>query len=168
MSEHRPLIAEHPGRVDVPILIVVSAGLLIGAYFLPTLKLTKVIFFTDTYSIWAGIAELWKGEHYLLAALVFLFSMIFPVVKLLGLAWIWVAPMAAARRDRAADWIGQLGKWSMVDVFVVAILVVLIKAQDLADAEAGIGIYLFAAAIVLSMIASVTVERLARGAGSTP
>ncbi len=162
MSHHTALVSQHPRRLDVQALILVAAGLLLAAYFLPTLKLTKIIFFTDTYSIWAGIAELWKSQHYLLAALVFAFSMLFPVAKLVGLAWVWYVPMTPVRREHAADWIGQLGKWSMVDVFVVAILIVLIKAQDLADAEAGIGIYLFAAAVILSMIASVSVERLAR------
>jgi len=50
-------------------------------------------------------------------------------------------------------------------VFVVAILVVPIKVRDVADASVGIGIYLFAAAVVLSMAVSTMVERLIRRSG---
>ncbi len=63
-------MAAHPRRVDVPLMMLASAGLLVTAYFLPTLELTRVIFFTDTYSIWQGIVELWKSEYYILSAIV--------------------------------------------------------------------------------------------------
>jgi len=164
MAERRALVENYARRIDVPILIVASAGLLIAAYMLPTLELTKVIFFTDEYSIWAGIMELWKADHPILAVLVFLFSMVFPIAKLLGLTLAWVVPLSDSGRLRMAETISWLGKWSMLDVFIVAMIVVLVKSKDLADAEAGIGIYLFAAAVTLSMIASMSVERLSKRA----
>jgi len=57
-----------------------------------------------------------------------------------------------------------MGKWSMLDLFVVAMIVVLVKAKEVADAEAKIGIHLFAGAVLLSMIASMSVEKLSREA----
>ena len=77
----------------IPLLILTNIGLLIAGWSLPTLKLTKVIFFTSTYSIWAGIVELWKSHHYFLAALIFFFSMIFPTAKLLSLLSVWFVPL---------------------------------------------------------------------------
>mgnify|MGYP006300077829 CR=1 FL=1 len=164
MSEtgNKALVEHFARRIDVPLMIVASAGLLVAAYMLPTLKLTKIIFFTDEYSIWAGIIELWKGKHPILAATVFLFSMVFPIAKLIGLTLAWIVPLNDRGRLRMAKAISWLGKWSMLDVFIVAMIVVLVKSKDLADAEAGIGIYLFAAAVILSMIASMSVEQLSR------
>ena len=58
-------------------------------------------------------------------------------------------------------WLGILGKWSMLDVFVVAILIVLVKIGPLAKVEAQRGLYWFAGAILLSMITSMYVDSLA-------
>lgn len=146
----------------VPVLIVISLGLLFAGWSLPTLKLTKVIFFTSTYSIWAGITELWKSKHYFLAGVIFFFSMIFPTAKLLGLMGIWFAPLTRDIRNKYLNWLELLGRWSMLDVFVVAILIVLIKAADVADANAEIGIYLFAGAVMLSMLTTNIIYKMAR------
>ena len=146
----------------VPILIVISLGLLIAGWSLPTLKLTKAIFFTSTYSIWAGITELWKSEHYILAGVIFFFSMIFPTAKLLGLMSIWFAPLTREIRNRYLNLLEILGRWSMLDVFVVSILIVLIKAADVADANASIGIYFFAGAVMLSMLTANIIYKMAR------
>lgn len=146
----------------MPIMILITIGLLIAGWSLPTLKLTKVIFFTDTYSIWAGIMELWKADLYFLAGLIFFFSMIFPMAKLLGLMGIWFVPLEQETRSRYLDWLEMLGRWSMLDVFVVATLIVLIKSKSIVDANAAIGIYLFAGAVLLSMFAANVMIRMAR------
>ena len=146
----------------LPIMILAAMGLLIAGWSFPTLKLTKVIFFTDTYSIWAGIMELWKADLYFLAGLIFFFSMIFPLVKLLGLMGIWFTPLMQETRSRYLDWLEMLGRWSMLDVFVVATLIVLIKSKAIVDAKAESGIYLFAGAILLSMLAANIMNQLAR------
>lgn len=146
----------------IPIMILTAIGLLIAGWSLPTLKLTKVIFFTDTYSIWAGIMELWKADLYFLAGLIFFFSMIFPMAKLLGLMGIWFVPLEQQVRSRYLDRLELLGRWSMLDVFVVATLIVLLKSKAIVDANAAIGIYLFAGAVLLSMLLSNIMSRITR------
>lgn len=151
----------YKARWYCPAGIIIAMGLLVVAWFLPTLKMTTAIFFHDTYSIWTGITELWGGEHYFLAGLIFFFSMIFPLGKLLLLLGLWFFRMSRRRRMRMLYTLELLGKWSMIDVYVVATLVVLIKAKDVADANAQIGIYLFAAAIIVSLIFSNWIKALA-------
>jgi paraquat-inducible protein A len=165
MAEKESLRALTPARRGwyVPVLILAALGMLIAGWSLPTLKLTQVIFFTSTYSIWAGIMELWKSHHYFLAGLIFFFSMIFPTAKLLGLLGIWFAPLTRDVRGKYLDWLEILGRWSMLDVFVVATLIVLIKSKDIVDANAAIGIYLFAGAVMLSMLTTSIINRMARG-----
>jgi len=163
MPEKQSLMAIKRRHWYMPALILIALGLLIAGWSLPTLELTKVIFFTSTYSIWAGIMELWKSNHHFLAGVIFFFSMIFPTAKLLGLMGIWFIPLAKDKRSRYLDSLEVLGRWSMLDVFVVAVLIVLIKAGDVADANAAIGIYVFAGAIMLSMLTTNVIYKLAKG-----
>ncbi|MFA7235399.1 MAG: paraquat-inducible protein A [Phycisphaeraceae bacterium] len=162
MSDRKSLMSMHPRRMDVPVLLLAAAGLLAAGLSQPTLKLTKIIFFTDTYSIWGGIVELWKAEHRILAVIIFFFSIVFPIGKLVALSVLWTAPLGERWRRRLLTGLAVLGKWSMLDVFVVASLIVLIKSKDLADANAGPGIYLFGGAVALSMIVAEMIEYLAK------
>jgi paraquat-inducible protein A len=147
---------------DVPVMGAVAIGLLIAGWFTPTVKMSKFIFGSDEYSIWQSVAGLWEAGDYVLALIIFFFSMIFPTAKLGVLGWVWLRPMPEEEQQSTLKWVEALGKWSMLDVFVVAVTVVLVKAKALLDAEPMYGIYLFAAAIALSMIVSWRVNRLAK------
>jgi paraquat-inducible protein A len=162
MSDKQSLGEIKSGHWYIPLVILAAFGLLIAGWSLPTMKLTQVIFFTSTYSIWAGIMELWKAHHYFLAGVILFFSMIFPTAKLFGLMCIWFVPLTHGVRSRYLDWLEILGRWSMLDVFVVATLIVLIKAKDIVDANAEAGIYLFAGAVILSMLTTNVMNKLAR------
>jgi paraquat-inducible protein A len=81
---------------------------------------------------------------------------------LAALSVLWAAPLDRVWRRRLLAVLGSLGKWSMLDVFVVSTLIVLIKSKDIADAHAGPGIYLFAGAVVLSMIVTEIIEHMAK------
>jgi len=116
----------------------------------------------SSYSVWAGVVALWEANELLLAAVVFFFSMVFPFVKLLALAVIWFVRLAEDRRAVLLRWLELLGKWSMLDVFAVAILIVLVKLGPLAKVEPRSGVYFFSAAIMSSMLTAMYVDRLAR------
>ena len=162
MAEKQSLRELKPRHWYIPFMILAGIGLLTAGWSLPTLKLTKAIFFTDTYSIWAGIMELWKANLHFLALLIFFFSMIFPMAKLLGLMGIWFGSLTLEARRKYLDWLELLGRWSMLDVFVVATLIVLIKSKAIVDANAAVGIYLFAGAIFLSMLTAGIMNQLAK------
>ena len=147
---------------DVPAMGTLAIALLIAGWFLPTLKLSKFIFGSDEYSIWQSVTGMWQSGDYILALIIFFFSMIFPAAKLGVLGWVWLRPMQDETRQSTLNWVEALGKWSMLDVFVVAVMVVLVKAKALLDAAPMYGIYLFAAAIVLSMIVSWRINSLAK------
>jgi paraquat-inducible protein A len=141
----------YPKRIDILILIIVSAVLLFIGLHLPVLTIRK-LWETNTFSIISGITNLWEGKNYFLSLILFIFSVIFPIVKLATLFVIWFIRL----RDRQRKWLlsalGLLGKWSMLDVFVIAIVIVSIKLGVLASAKAEVGIYYFAAAILLAML----------------
>jgi len=97
-----------------------------------------------------------------LAIILFFFSIVFPDFKLGALAFIWFVPLADKKRKTALHWLGIPGKWSMLDVFVVAILIVLVKLGPLAKIQPQRGVYWFASAILLSMITSMYIDHLAK------
>ncbi len=75
--------------------------------------------------------------------------------------------MDEKQRQRLLYWLGILGKWSMMDVFVVAITVVLVKAGGLVNAEPQRGIYVFGAAVLSSMIVTMLFDSIAAKSGHT-
>jgi paraquat-inducible protein A len=154
----------YPWRIEVPLLILGSFIVLLIALQMPLMQVEKMVFWKNDYSIIAGVRGLWQDQQYILAAILFFFSMVFPNVKLATLAFLWFAPLAEARRNTVLHWLGILGKWSMLDVFVVAILIVLVKLGPLAKVTPQRGVYVFAFAILLSMITSMYVETLAKKA----
>jgi len=161
--ENQSALSDHyPQKTHLVTLALALATLcLICGLSLPILYTQKMIFWKDTYSVWTGILDLWKLGEYVLAAVLFFFSMVFPFTKLLTLACVWHVKLSDEKRAYLLHWLGLLGKWSMLDVFVVAILIVLVKVGSLAKVEPRIGVYLFGVAIFASMLTTMWVDRLA-------
>ena len=124
--------------------------LLIG-YILPILTVRK-LWETNTFSIISGIQNLWLEKYYFLAVIIFIFSVIFPIAKLGSLMVVWLIGLHDEQRKKLIRFLEFLGKWSMLDVFVAAVIVVWVKLGALADAKAENGIYFFCASIILAMM----------------
>ena len=140
-----------PGRIDILILIIVSVVCLFVGLHLPVLTVRK-LWEKNTFSMISGIINLWNGKYYILSLIIFFFSVIFPVVKLVTLSVIWFVRLSDRYRKWLLSGLGLLGKWSMLDVFVTAIIIVSIKLGVLASAKAEAGIYYFAISILLAML----------------
>jgi len=114
----------------------------------------------DAYSVLGGVRDLARGGEVLLAAIVLGFSVLFPIAKLALLALVLFRPGDEARRAHLVRTLERLGRWSMLDVFVIAILIGAVHLGILSEASAEPGIHVFGAGILLSMLATVTVQRL--------
>ena len=159
----RALWELHPKQTFVVLAaLLLSAGLLIQGLTRPILYAQQMVFWKSSYSVWQGVVALWKQNEWVLAVIVFFFSIIFPIVKLLALAVLWGCPLPIEWRSRLLAWLEWLGKWSMLDVFMVAILIVLVKLGPMAKIEPREGVYFFAAAICCSMLTTMYVDFLAR------
>lgn len=155
----------HKGRLDVPLAFAFASAALYLGLSRPLIVVEKAFFFTNEYSVWKGILSLWRDGELLLAAIVFFFSFVFPIAKLALLVAIWFVPLSPKRRDAWLHQLENLGRWSMLDVFAVAILIVATKLGPLAQVDAQPGVYWFCVAILLSMFATSQVRRLAKRAG---
>jgi paraquat-inducible protein A len=157
----------HPHHVEVPLLIIASAVLLVIGLSMPLLEVEKKLLWKvwrNDYSVFTGIVNLMEQGEMFLAAILFFFGLIFPFGKLVALAVIWFVPMSETHRQKVLHWLSVLGKWSMMDVFVVSVLIVLVKLGSLVQVKPQSGVYVFGAAILVSMITNLYMERLARKA----
>jgi paraquat-inducible protein A len=149
--------------VLVNMLLLLAAGLLALGLKLPLVSVEKFYFFDNTVSLLSAVTQLWQGEEKSLAVLLGGFSLVFPVIKLLLLFFIWnVEDSASNFHQRHIKWLATYSKWSMLDVFVVALLVVTVKLGALAQAQVEYGLYAFAASVILTMLISAWIGRYTR------
>lgn len=113
---------------------------------------------TDT-TIFSGVALLCQDGLWGLAAIVFTASILVPFLKLGGLAWLVLHVRSgelqqAPRLTRIYGMLDFIGRWSMLDVFLVAFLSGAVRFGHLANVEPRMGILAFAGAVVLTMLAT--------------
>lgn len=150
---------------SIPYLIASSLVLFGAGIFFPFFHVKKFWVFGDAVSVVGGIMDLFREGEYFLFAVLTLFTLVFPCVKLGLLAIIWLErEHDLARVRRLRGWIESLGKWSMLDVFVVAILIVAMKSAAVADIHIGLGLYLFTFSVVAAQLASAWVANLLKRA----
>jgi paraquat-inducible protein A len=144
----------------IPTLIIVALLLFGTGVFFPFFHVTKFWVFDDGVSVVGGIITLFREGEYFLFAVLTLFTLVFPCVKLGLLAVVWLErEHDLARVRRLHGWVESLGKWSMLDVFVVAILIVAMKSAAVADISIGSGLYLFTFSVIATQFASAWVAR---------
>ena len=137
--------------------------LLIAGWTLPLMTVEHFFIFDDQITILGALARIQQNGDSLLFLLVGLFTVVFPVLKLaLALAIWWRLGQGDRRLSRFAALMDSVGKWSMLDVFVVALLVVIIKVSLVADVTLHVGLYVFAAAVILSMVTVARITALAK------
>ncbi len=138
-------------------LVIAAIALYLPANIYPVMIYTELAQ-TTPFTIMAGIAELAHYGLWPLALLVFLASITIPLMKLLILIYILITTQLGSHehlvgRTRAFRLIDFIGRWSMIDVFMISILVALVRFQQFANIFADTGAPCFAAVVVLTMLA---------------
>lgn len=155
--------------------IVVSFGALIalaGGLFTPIMMMSihkevqylgDVVLTMESKGVLGSIAKLFENSDYVVGGALLLFSIIFPVTKTLSM--LFVALFLKSRPAHAiVHFFKILGKWSMADVFVVATFLVYLSGSkgEMSRAEVQVGLYFFLAYVILSMLASLSADRMLR------
>lgn len=125
--------------------------------------LGNVVLQFETKSILGTVRDLYVGGAIFIASLLSLFSVIIPVLKLLVSLLALLGP-AGALRTVCMHFVRAIGKWSMTDVFVVAVLLAFLAGGQggLTDARLGPGLYFFASYGLLSLCGGLLLARVAR------
>jgi paraquat-inducible protein A len=139
-------------RALVAVMLVASPLLFALGITLPLLTFEKLIFFRENPSLLGIVASLWKSGDMALAALVALFSILFPLAKMVA-----VAAELAATPGWFQKLVPFLIKWSMMDVMLVAIVIAAAKTSGLADAFSEAGLWCYAGATVMTTVLQWTI-----------
>ncbi|MGP8026088.1 MAG: paraquat-inducible protein A [Acidocella sp.] len=138
-------------------LLVAAAVLYFPANIYPIMTMTEVAV-AHPYTIMGGIVDLYEAGLWPLAALVFFASFTVPMMKIITLGCLLAQTQTGSAkhlpgRTTAYRIIAFVGRWSMIDVFGLSILVALVQFAQFANFVAEIGATCFAAVVVLTMFA---------------
>jgi len=156
------LAARHPWRFDVPLMLSVSLVLLAQGLTMPAMQITAFIFWRSEYTIIENILHLYETDRRPAAIVVAVSAVVYPALKIMALFFLWLAPFPARWRRRCVRLLRLLGRWSMLDVMAITVLVVGSSSIFLVEAKPLTGIYVYAAAIFVLMFATVLMDTLAR------
>jgi paraquat-inducible protein A len=114
-------------------------------------------------TILSGVVALLAAGMWPLALLVFFASITVPMMKLVGLCYLLLSVQRRSRwrpRDRTVLYrvIESVGRWSMIDVFMIGILIGLVKLGSIATIEPGVGAVAFCAVVVITIFASMSFD----------
>jgi len=139
-------------------LVLSAAVLYIPANLLPVMH-THTFFSEEDDTIMSGVLSLIQEGSWPLALLVFVASIVVPLLKLLAMGWLLTSvarrsPGHALQKSRLFRLVEFIGRWSMLDVYAIALLVSLVQIRSLATIQVGLGALCFCSVVVLTMLAA--------------
>lgn len=156
---HAELHVRKPHSLAVTATLLVLAALLyIPANLLPVMY-THSLLDDESDTIMSGVLVLLHSGSWPIAMLVFIASIVVPLLKILALAVVWYAAWRKKVRHRAQRselfrLVDFIGRWSMLDVYAISLLVTLVQVQSYASIGVGWGALAFGAVVVLTLVAA--------------
>jgi paraquat-inducible protein A len=162
--QSRALSKTHSRQIaGVLALLLLALALFIAGIFRPFTSVTKLWLFENQISVYDGLVLLWNESELFLFAVLLVFTVIFPLAKNLGLMALCLESwLTRDRMEQFSRLVTQLGKWSMLDVFIVAILVITVRSGGLAAIRIEDGLFLFCSSVLLTQFAAMWIGRMAR------
>jgi paraquat-inducible protein A len=139
-------------------LLIAAALLYIPANLLPVMHTASLVGAEDD-TIMSGVVYFWTSGDWPLAVIVFIASILVPMLKLSVLVLLTVTAQRCSswrpeQRVKLYRIVERIGRWSMLDVFVVTLTVALVRFKSLAVITAGPGALAFGSVVILTMVAS--------------
>jgi len=149
--------------IAINLLLMVSLACLVVGVSAPLLTLEKMYFFENTISLLTTVKGLYLQKEWFLFYVIAIFSLCIPVIKIASLVLITNMHFEqGSLLDKILQIIETFGKWSMLDVFVVALLLVSVKLGVLAKVDVHYGLYVFASSVLLTMGISLWIHKLSK------
>lgn len=142
--------------------LITSVILYIPANIMPIMY-TRVLGNDTPNTILGGVVTLWHHGSYPIAAVIFIASVFVPIGKIIILAWLCISvqlksPLARRHKTLFYRATELVGRWSMVDVFVVGILAALIQLGNIMTIMPGPAALAFAAMVITTMLAAISFD----------
>lgn len=151
-------LEDTPGLQGVWAWLIAGMIVYVPANTYPMLR-TQTMGQSQDNTILGGVIELVQNGFWGIAFIVFFASIMIPVGKFVVIAWLALAvrgrwPMQGSARHRTYEVVEFIGRWSMIDVFVVAILSALVQFNLAASVAPGIAALSFALSVIFTMLAA--------------
>lgn len=142
-------------------LLLLTILLLAAGFVTPMLTITKFMVINNSVSIVSGIWQLIQERQLLLFLIIATFSILLPIAKII-LLFNLLHPNTTHpnRRKRLLHLMHDYGRWAMLDVMVVAVLIMTVKLGAIASIQVHSGLYIFGAAVLLIMFITQRVIQL--------
>jgi len=142
--------------------LIAAMVLYIPANLLPVMN-TSSLFGSEKDTIMSGVVYLWTSGSWPLAIIVFIASVAVPMLKILALVFLVICAQTRSswvpqQRARIYRLVELVGRWSMLDIYVITILVALVQFQGLATIQAGPAAIAFGSVVVLTMFAAMSFD----------
>jgi paraquat-inducible protein A len=143
-------------------LLISAMVLYIPANALPVMY-TSSLFGAQNDTILSGVVYLWTSGSWPLSIVVFIASIAVPMLKIIALSYLVLSTQfhssaAPGRRTRIYRVVEFVGRWSMLDIYVITVLVALVQFKALATIQAGPAAIAFGAVVVLTMFAAMSFD----------
>jgi paraquat-inducible protein A len=143
-------------------LVACAAALYVPANVLPVMT-TRTFFDDEKDTIMSGVLVLLHSGSWPIAVLVFVASIVVPLLKILALAVLLYSawrgsPQHRLQRSELFRMVEFIGRWSMLDIYAISLLATLVQVQSFASIIVGWGAWAFGAVVVLTLLAARTFD----------
>ena len=133
-------------------LVIIGAILFIISLFSPLITVNNLYIFTDTITLISMLSDLLQKNEWILFLLIFLFTIILPIAKFLTLFLNGISAAYSNTNKTSMKFLETVSKWAMLDVFLVAIVITILKLNLFTTGATHYGLYLFVCSILISML----------------
>jgi len=141
-------------NVVLSLLIILATVFFALGVTMPVIRFTTVYVWTNEHSIVTIIYALYQNNELFLCGVIAVFSVLFPFLKLFYLLTLVTSPdLPADFREKSFSVMEWLGRYSMTDVMVLALLIFYVNSSGYTEADVQPGVYFFAASVLMTMFA---------------
>lgn len=143
-----------------PYIFTASFMFLCAGVTYPIVRVSSLLLFSDRISIVGSIHALLSSSEYFIALIIVAFSIVLPIAKIIIADYVWRGcSYLRAQRGKSIALLEWVGRWSMLDVLVIALIVVSLKSSMFGDARTELGIYFFSASVLCSALGVAMIRR---------
>ncbi len=145
--------------LQISLALTISAVIFyFPAMFYPMMEVTQLGVKTES-TILEGVITFLKMDSYFIALVIFTASVIIPLIKLVGLLFIFLSlkfnmHISNSAKNKMFHFIEFIGKWSMIDIYVVALLASVVQVGELFNIKGGLAATSFTLMVVVTMVAA--------------
>lgn len=156
---NKKLHVRHPKSVQRTLALVFTAMIFYIPANLYPIMTTTLLGYKEGSTILGGVVLFFQMGSYFVASVIFIASVIIPIAKMMAILWLCYSVISKrnikqAELTKLYQITEFIGKWSMIDVFVVAILVALVQITGIMAIDPGVAATAFATVVIFTMLSA--------------